>query len=84
MLSKKTVSAVKAVSAKSVLAREHDELQWKGSVLSKKNVSAVKAVGLSAKFVLAREHDELQWHSMQQSYAITICHRLRVSINHLH
>ena len=28
--------------------------------------------------------DELQWHRVQQSYAITICHRLPVSINHLY
>ena len=28
--------------------------------------------------------DELQWHSVQQSYAINICHRLPVSINHLY
>jgi len=28
--------------------------------------------------------DELQWYSVQQSYTIAICHRLQVSINHLH
>ena len=32
--------------------------------------------------VLAREHDEQQWYGVQQSCAITICHRLQVSINH--